>query len=63
MRAFIAAFSLCLLLAATANATSVGGVDCALIRRLTALERLYWIAHLGLSAADIRAIKKICNIQ
>jgi hypothetical protein len=63
MRSFIAALSLCLLMAATANAASVGGVDCVLIRRLTAFERLYWIAHLGLSAADIRAIKKTCNIN
>ena len=53
----------CLLMAGTANAASVGCVGCALIRRLNALEPLYWIAHLGLSAADIRAIKKTCNIK
>jgi hypothetical protein len=48
---------------ATSNAASIGGVDGTLIRRLNAFERLYWIARLGLSATDIRAIKKTCNIK
>jgi hypothetical protein len=63
MRSLIAALSLGLLTAATSNAASIGGVDCTLIRRLNAFERLYWIARLGLSATDIRAIKKTCNIK
>lgn len=63
MRSLIAAFSLLPFDNSDRDAASVGGVDCAVIRRLSAFERLYWIAHLGLSAADIRAIKKTCNIK
>lgn len=62
MAALLAA--LALWLAPTpALAQSVGGVDCATIRKLTAIERWYWIKRLQLSAADIRAIKKQCGLK
>jgi hypothetical protein len=62
MRAFLAALLLWLAFN-SAVAQSIGGVDCATIRKLTAIERWYWIKRLGLSAADIRAIKKQCGIR
>ncbi len=40
-----------------------GGVDCATIRKLTTIERWYWIRRLGLSAADIHAIKTKCEVK
>lgn len=42
---------------------SIAGVDCSDIRRLTAIERWYWIKRLKLSRADIRAVKARCGIK
>lgn len=42
---------------------SLEQIDCAIVRKLTAIERWYWIKRLGLSEASIRAIKKHCNIK
>lgn len=51
------------LLITPAPAQTVGGIDCAVIRKLTALERWYWIKRLGLAPAQIVTIKRTCGIK
>lgn len=40
----------------------VDGIDCVIIRKLTALERWYWRKRLGLTDEQVRAIRKQCRI-
>lgn len=63
MRKYLAATAvLCALATPTqALALSLRDIDCAVVRRLTVAERLYWIARYGLTAAHVAAIKKHCN--
>lgn len=62
MRAVLVALFLCLT-SNVAGAQSIGGVDCATIRKLTALERWYWIKRLGLTPAQLRTIRHTCRIK
>lgn len=61
--------ALALLIIITTNSAHADAIqnlsrdDCDKIRNLTALERWILIGRLKLSAADIRAIKKRCNIK
>lgn len=64
----IIASSLALLLPNTAAAepnrnTLITSIDCEWVRLLTIDERQYWIRWLSLTAAEVRAIKRRCNIS
>lgn len=60
--AVISLFVLCLTWPSL-SAESIAGVDCAAVRKLTRIEILYWIKRLGLTKANIEAIKKQCAIK
>lgn len=46
----------------TARAQTIGyGITCADVRKLTAVERWYWIKRLGLSQEQVNQIRKVCR--
>lgn len=56
------ALALLLALYAPARAQTINGITCDDVRRLTALERWYWIKRLKLTPAEVEQIKRTCQI-
>jgi hypothetical protein len=47
--------------AQTVTLPGVGSADCFTVRRLTTIERWYWVKRLGLSQEQINQIRKVCR--
>jgi hypothetical protein len=44
-------------------AQTVSGIECSYIRKLTTIERKYWIWRLGLSQEQVSQIRKVCGVR